>query len=138
MTDFDLTSLDPAIERRREERASLGVHWQPASVPSPYPKPSSSARFESEGYVGQLTLWASGEAELEVGRIADGRRLCKTYIFSTSTEIDSLSMIWSPSSASTASLTARTCGTGKHDLGVRPLTARRQDRQPVSAHRRRP
>jgi hypothetical protein len=88
MTDFDLALLDPAIERRREEWVSLGVHWQAASSPSPYSKPSSFASFESDGYAGQLTLWASGEAELEVGRIADGRRLCKTYMFTISTEID--------------------------------------------------
>lgn len=60
---MELSLLDDAVEARRTRWAAAGVTWEIVRHPAT-DKPAASLRAEAPRAVAELTLWASGEANL--------------------------------------------------------------------------
>lgn len=65
---FDLDLLDQRVRERADGWGSAGVTWTLHRGPST-PKPAAWVVCETAEAAGQLTVWVSGEAELEVGYV---------------------------------------------------------------------
>jgi hypothetical protein len=76
---IDPTRLGELVEERAERWASLHIAWEFRPATTVGPKPSASLRCESADAVGQLTVWTSGEADLDVGYFAAERMTNEHY-----------------------------------------------------------
>jgi len=76
---FDLTTLADRIRKHEAEWASLVLNWTYREVSPNYGKPTTSARFESISWLGEISIWATGETELETFRTGDSYGVNKLY-----------------------------------------------------------
>lgn len=67
----DLSSLREVAEERRAQWDAAGIGWEVIDGPST-DKPASSLILEGNTVLGQLTVWVSGEAEMDWGTPEDG------------------------------------------------------------------
>lgn len=75
----DLEALGPAIEAKAAIWARLGVDWRTQPVVANHGKPIIQAEFESAMWIGDVTIWITGEAELATVRLTDDWMVNKHY-----------------------------------------------------------
>lgn len=76
---FPLEALSVAVTARAETWARLEIRWHARPIQPNYGKPVVSADFESSAWLAQVTIWLSGEADLDTVRLADDRIVNKHY-----------------------------------------------------------
>ena len=76
---IDPNRLRDLVEQRAARWASLGIRWEFRPAQSVGSKPSASVRCESAEAVGELTVWSSGEADLDVGYFGDEEMAKEQY-----------------------------------------------------------
>jgi hypothetical protein len=76
---FPLEELAPAIADRAGTWARLGFARQTQPIAANHGKPIVISVFESEGWIVQIMVWDTGDAELEALRWADCRMVSKHY-----------------------------------------------------------
>jgi hypothetical protein len=57
----------------------LGLNWTCREISPHYGKATTGARFECPGWIGEISIWATGETELETVRTEDGSGVNKHY-----------------------------------------------------------
>ena len=62
---FPLEALSVAVTARAETWARLEIRWHARPIQPNYGKPVVSADFESSAWLAQVTIWLSGEADLD-------------------------------------------------------------------------
>lgn len=87
---FDLTLLRPGVRLRSEAWDSLGLNWTVGPIHPNHGKPVTSADFESAEWLAQITIWETGETELETVRKVDGRVVNKHYDLDGVTDLDTV------------------------------------------------
>jgi hypothetical protein len=76
---FDLGSFSARVEARAVTWTALGVKWRLKPVSPNYGKAVVAGVFESARWIGDMTVWITGEAELLTVRLADGWNVNKHY-----------------------------------------------------------
>jgi hypothetical protein len=74
LTDrVDLSHFEEVVHSQAKSWASADITYEfrPPGRSLQWPKPSASVRADAPQAVGELTVWVTGEAELEVGYRAD-------------------------------------------------------------------
>jgi hypothetical protein len=61
---FDLDSFALGVEAKAAIWTTLGVAWQLKPISPNYGKPVVTGAFESSAWIGDMTVWITGEAEL--------------------------------------------------------------------------
>jgi hypothetical protein len=87
---FPLESLAAAVKARAETWATLGITWRVKPVEPNHGKALIIGRFASAGWLGDILIWITGEAELETIRLADGRSINKHYDLTHPADLDIL------------------------------------------------
>jgi len=65
----DLDALAQLVSERSEAWSTAGIQWT-LREPSTTSKPSASVRCQTSVALGQLTVWVSGEVDVEVAYLA--------------------------------------------------------------------
>lgn len=86
--DFPLRDLAPALTARAATWERLGLAWTIGPVLPNWGKAVVKAEFESAELVGDLMIWASGEAELSTIRLTDDRMVNKHYDLTTRDDLE--------------------------------------------------
>jgi hypothetical protein len=76
---FGLESFAVGVDAKAAIWAKLGVVWRLEPISPNYGKPVVRGVFESVTWVGGVTAWITGEAELVTVRLADGWNVNKHY-----------------------------------------------------------
>jgi hypothetical protein len=76
---FDLGLLAVGVEAKGRVWTALGVGWQLQPISPNYGKPIVAGVFESATWIGEVTIWITGETELGTIRLADGWNVNKHY-----------------------------------------------------------
>ena len=76
---FGLEPFAVGVDAKAAIWAKLGVVWRLEPISPNYGKPVVRGVFESVTWVGDVTVWITGEAELLTFRLADGWNLNKHY-----------------------------------------------------------
>jgi hypothetical protein len=85
---FDLTGLAERIRLRAADWQSLSVSWTEREISPNYGKATTSARFECEGWLGQISIWETGETELETMRTTEDSGVNKHYDLEDAAQLD--------------------------------------------------
>lgn len=67
---------------------SLGVRWTTGPADSNYGKAVVVSSFESSEWLGQLTMWITGEAEFDADQLPHDWFVSKHYDFAAEQDID--------------------------------------------------
>jgi hypothetical protein len=87
---FALELLPAAVTARVEIWAALGIVWRVRLVDPNHGKPAIVSEFECHAWLGTVTIWSTGEAELETVRLTDDRMVNKHYDLTGSADLDVL------------------------------------------------
>ena len=85
---FDLGSFSVGVEAKAVTWTALGVRWQLKPVSPNYGKSVVTGVFESARWIGDMTVWITGEAELATVRLADGWNVNKHYDFASPDDLE--------------------------------------------------
>jgi hypothetical protein len=85
---FDLDSFALGAEAKAAIWTTLGVAWRLKPISPNYGKPVVTGAFESPAWIGDMTVWITGEAELVTIRLADGWNVNKHYDLVSSTDLE--------------------------------------------------
>ncbi|MCU1668894.1 MAG: hypothetical protein JWP40_1821 [Blastococcus sp.] len=85
---FDINAFEPSVRDYHADWASLGLAWAVGPIHPNYGKALTSATFESVGLFAEISVWETGEAELESVRLTDGRIVNKHYDLASVAELD--------------------------------------------------
>jgi hypothetical protein len=85
---FDLRLFALGVEAKAAIWTTLGVAWQLKPISPNYGKPVVSGTFESPAWIGDMTVWITGEAELGTIRLGDGWNVNKHYDLVSSTDLE--------------------------------------------------
>ena len=85
---FDLEPFAPGIEANAAIWTTLGVMWQLKPISPNYGKPVVTGGFESAAWIGDMTVWITGEAELVTIRLADSWNVNKHYDLVSSDDLE--------------------------------------------------
>jgi hypothetical protein len=80
---FDLGSFSVGVEAKAATWTALGVRWQLKPVSPNYGKPVVTGVFESARWIGDMTVWITGEAELVTVRLAGCTSMHHLLVVST-------------------------------------------------------
>ena len=76
---FDLAAVGTQVHERAVEWAALGLSWSTGPIHPNHGKAVASADFEGAGWIAQITIWETGETELETVRTSDRFGVNKHY-----------------------------------------------------------
>ena len=79
----DLTDFEPRVRAHADRWNALAVEVTVKPITSGLSKNSTAAWFESADWLISLTVWDSGELDLDAGRRADGSMVNKVYKLET-------------------------------------------------------
>jgi hypothetical protein len=85
---FDPDSLALDVEARAAIWTTLGVAWQLKPIAPNYGKPVVMGAFESAAWIGDMTVWITGGAELAAVRLADGWNVRKHHDLVSSADLE--------------------------------------------------
>ncbi len=88
LVSINLACLAPRIHAKGQMWQSLGVRWTVGPVDPNHGKAVVVASFESSEWLGQLTVWVTGEAELDADQLARDLFVSKHYNFAAEQDID--------------------------------------------------
>jgi hypothetical protein len=87
---FDLRAFGPRIQEHAEEWDSLGLEWTVGPIHPNYGKALTSATFDGVEWLAQISIWETGETEVETVRKRDGQAINKHYDIANVTELDTV------------------------------------------------
>ena len=82
MNDFDLNDFAAAVHEHGPSWQAAGIDWQLLFGPT-RDKPAAWVTCETTRTLAQLTIWTSGEAELDTGDVANGTHTSTHYDITT-------------------------------------------------------
>jgi hypothetical protein len=85
---FDLTVLAERIRMRAADCQSLSLSWTESEISPNYGKATTSARFECEGWIGEISVWETGETDLLTARTSEGAGVNKHYDLEDAAQLD--------------------------------------------------
>ncbi len=85
---FDLKGLAERIRMRAADWQSLSLSWTEREISPNYSKAMTSARFECEEWIGEISVWETGETDLQTARIAEESGVNKHYDLEDSAQLD--------------------------------------------------
>ncbi|WP_428963115.1 hypothetical protein [Micromonospora fluostatini] len=87
---FPLEALPAAVLARTQTWARLGMTWHTRPIEPNHGTPIVISEFESTSWLAAITIWSTGEAELETARLADERIVNKHYDLNTPDDLELL------------------------------------------------
>lgn len=87
MTEFDLTAFTAAIQDRSQSWESEGTNWELTLGPT-RDKSAAWVTCENTHTAAQLTVWTSGEAELDVASLITGAGTSTHYEFADRQDLE--------------------------------------------------
>jgi hypothetical protein len=87
---FDLSDLARRISARDSDWLALSLIWTQREISPNYGKATTGARFECPGWLGEISVWATGETELETVRTTGGSGVNKHYDLTTPVEVEAV------------------------------------------------
>ena len=85
---LDLTDFGPRVRSHQPEWTALSVEVTVKPVSPNYGKAITIAEFESGEWLASISVWETGELDLEAGRKADGRLVSKHYDLDSWAQLD--------------------------------------------------
>jgi len=85
---FDLTVFGPRVQEHAAEWDSLGLDWAVAPIHPNYGKALTWATFDGAEWLAQMSIWDTGETEVETVRKWDGQAINKHYDVANVTDLD--------------------------------------------------
>lgn len=85
---FDLTGVAERIRGHAAEWQSLSLGWTHSEISPNYGKATTQAKFEGAGWLGAISVWATGETDLETVRTSDGLGVNKHYDLADPAELE--------------------------------------------------
>lgn len=87
---FDLTLFAPQVHDRAAEWTALGLTWRVAPIDPNHGKAVTTAAFEGPEWLASVTIWETGEAEVETVRLDDEQVVNKHYDLDTTSDLETL------------------------------------------------
>lgn len=87
---FDLTTFAPRVEAHSHAWDSLDLTWSVSPIHPNYGKAMTWASFESTEWLAQISIWDSGEVDLDTVRLRDRQVINKHYELVTVADLDSV------------------------------------------------
>jgi hypothetical protein len=87
---FDLTAFGPRVQEHSEVWDSLGLDWAVGPIHPNYGKALTSATFDGVEWLAQISIWDTGETEVETVRKRDGQAVNKHYDVANVTDLDTV------------------------------------------------
>jgi hypothetical protein len=87
---FDLTELGTQVRERTAEWEALGLTFSVAPVHPNYGKAITWVDFEGAGWLARITIWETGETELEALRVFGGLTVNKHYDLESAASLDTV------------------------------------------------
>jgi len=85
---FDLTAFAARVRERTDVWHALELTWSTGPIHPNYGKAVTTADFEGLYWIAQITIWETGETELETFRKSDLLVVSKHYQLGTVAEVD--------------------------------------------------
>jgi len=85
---FELTGLADRIRLRAADWQSLSLSWTETEISPNYGKATTSVRFECEGWIGEISVWETGETDLMTARTSENSGVNKHYDFEDAVQLD--------------------------------------------------
>lgn len=85
---FDLTDLAERIRKRAADWRSLSLSWTEREISPNYGKAMTGASFECEGWIGEISVWETGETELQTARTFGDSGVNKHYDLEDAAQLD--------------------------------------------------
>jgi hypothetical protein len=85
---FDLELFALGVQAKSATWSALKVVWQVKPVTPNHGKPVAAGTFESVGWLAEMTVWITGEAELAAVRLGDGWNVNKHYDLASSDDLE--------------------------------------------------
>jgi hypothetical protein len=73
---------------RAADWQSLSVSWTEREISPNYGKATTGARFECEEWIGEISVWETGETELQTARTSEDSRVNKHYDLEDAAQLD--------------------------------------------------
>ena len=67
---------------------SLSLSWTESEISPNYGKATRSARFECQGWIGEISVWETGETDLLTARTSQGSGVNKHYDLQGAAQLD--------------------------------------------------
>ena len=87
---FDLASFGLRVQDQAEEWDSLGLDWAVGPIHPNYGKALTSATFDGVEWLAQISIWDTGDSEVETVRKRDGQAINKHYDVADITDLDTV------------------------------------------------
>jgi hypothetical protein len=84
---LDITGIAERIRGHAADWQSLALSWTEREI-SDYGKATTGARFEGAGWIGEISVWVTGETDLETVRISDGRGVNLNYDLADAADVE--------------------------------------------------
>jgi hypothetical protein len=85
---FDLTGLAERIRMRAADWQSLSVSWTERQISPNYGKATTNASFECEEWIGEISVWETGETDLLTARTSGDSGVNKHYDLEDAAQLD--------------------------------------------------
>jgi hypothetical protein len=87
---FDLTVLGTQVRVRAAEWEVIGLTWSVAPVHPNYGKAVTWVDFEGAGWLDPITIWETGETELDSLRVLGGLTVNKHYDLESAASLETV------------------------------------------------
>jgi hypothetical protein len=77
--DFPLEALSVLVAARAETWTHLGFTWRTGPIAPNHGKPVVSSQLESRSWLAEITIWVTGETDMDTVRLTDDRVVNKHY-----------------------------------------------------------
>jgi hypothetical protein len=85
---YDLSGLAERIRMRAADWQSLSMSWTERDISPNYGKATTSASFECEQWIGVISVWETGETDLESARKSEDSGVNKHYDLEDAAQLD--------------------------------------------------
>lgn len=87
---FDLAAFGPRVREHAGEWDALGLEWRVGPIHPNYGKAVTGATFQNVEWIAEITVWDTGETELETVRLRDDQIINKHYDLGTIGDLDTM------------------------------------------------
>lgn len=87
---FPLQALSAASAARAEIWMSLGILWNTRPIDPNHGKAVIVSEFQAADWLGDISIWTTGEAELETVRLTDDRMVNEHYDLTSLADLETL------------------------------------------------
>lgn len=85
---IDLTDFEPRVRAHDSRWADVALEVTVKPISPNYGKPVTVAEFEGAEWLASVTVWETGELELDAARIADSWTVAKHYDLEAVAQLD--------------------------------------------------